>query len=161
MVKHKLPPVIILDGGANALSIARSLGRSGVKVFAISEPTSHVRYSRYCQWIPLPHDGNLEESWTRYLLGPESDALGGSVLLTGSDAGIEYIAHHRAALARRFRLDDSNQQAQLCMLNKLSTYQSAAEAGVPTPKFWRAETREQVMQIKESLVFPLIVKPLY
>ena len=32
-----LPPAIIMDGGANALSVARGLGRMGVTVYALNE----------------------------------------------------------------------------------------------------------------------------
>lgn len=155
-----LPPVIVLGGGMNALSIARSLGRRGVRVYALNEPTSHVRYSRYCRYIRVRNAGTQQESWTRFLLGRESDYLRGAVLLTGSDTGLEIIIAHRDELAQKFILDESNPEAQLCMLNKLCTYQKAVAAGVLTPRFWVAQTREEVMELRPELVYPLIVKPL-
>src|SRR4051812_11932105 len=72
-----LPPVVILGGEANALSVARDLSRMGVKVFVISAADSSVRYSRHCRWIDVPVEGTPEESWSRFLLGPESDYLQG------------------------------------------------------------------------------------
>ena len=45
------------------------------------------------------------------------------------------------------------------MLNKLCTYQAARKAGVPTPKFWITDKREQLEKLKDELIFPLIVKP--
>src|SRR5581483_2169739 len=133
MARHKgqLPPVVILGGSANALSIARSLGREGIKVYAIVRSGAHARYSRFCEWVPVPKNGSVEESGVRFLLGPEADHLQGAVLLTGSDGGIEVIARHRHRLLERFRLDESNPEAQLCMLNKLCTYETARIAGVP------------------------------
>ena len=156
-----LPPAIILGGDANALSVARNLGAEGIKVYAINHDTSPVRYSRFCEWIPVPVNGNVSESWTKYLLGPESDHLRGAVLLTGSDDGIELIAKHREKLQEKFILDASNKAAQLCMLNKRCTYQQAAVASVPTPKFWLAKTWEEILDLKEDLVFPLSVKPVF
>lgn len=153
------PPVIILGGGANALSVARSLGRYGAPVHAINLPSEHVRYSRFARWIRLPAGPNYAEVWTEYLLGPQSDRLVGAVLLAASDAALEIIARNRPALARRFLLDDSNPQAQLAMLNKLSTYRAAVAAGVPTPRFWLAGSLREVEAIRDELVFPLIVKP--
>lgn len=153
------PPVIVLGGGANALSIARSLGRYGVKVYAINLPTEHIRHSRYAEWIPLPDGENYQEIWRDYLLGPSSAHLWGSVLLGASDAALELIAQNRAALLERFILDDSNPEAQLCMLNKLCTYRAAVDAGVPTPRFWLVNGAKEVEQLKSSLVFPLLVKP--
>jgi predicted ATP-grasp superfamily ATP-dependent carboligase len=152
-----LPPAIILGGGANALSVARSLGRLGAEVYAINEDLAFVRYSRYCRWLEVR--GDAPESWARFLVGPESDRFRGAVLLACSDDGIELIARHRDELSAKFLLDESNPAAQLCMLNKCRTYQAALAAGVPTPRFWMAETREQVMALRDSLVFPLIVKP--
>jgi predicted ATP-grasp superfamily ATP-dependent carboligase len=152
-----LPSAIILGGGANALSIARSLGRAGIAVYAINEVTAYVRYSRYCRWLEVP--GDAPDSWARFLLGPESDRLRGGVLLACSDEAIAIIARHRPELSARFRLEESNPVAQLAMLDKLRTYQAAQAAGVPTPRFWAAQSREQVLALRDALVFPLIVKP--
>jgi predicted ATP-grasp superfamily ATP-dependent carboligase len=156
---HTLPPAIILGGTTNALSVARSLGRAGVKVHAINWSAAPVRYSRYCHWLPVPWNGNDQESWARYLLGPESNRLGGAVLLAASDQAIELIADHRERLEARFILDESNRDAQRCMLNKLATYQQAVAAGVATPRFWTAATRADILVLRDELVFPLLVKP--
>src|SRR5262245_53597496 len=73
---NSLPPVIILGGNANAVSIARSLGRAGILVYAINVPQEAVRYSRFTRWISIPRrPGSRSESWANYLLGPESDHL--------------------------------------------------------------------------------------
>jgi predicted ATP-grasp superfamily ATP-dependent carboligase len=152
-----LPSAIILGGGANSLSVARSLGRASVEVYAINEGTAYVRYSRYCRW--LADAGDTPDSWTCFLLGPESNGLRGSVLFACSDDAIAIIAGHRPELSAKFRLEESNPAAQLAMLDKLRTYQAAQAAGVPTPRFWPAQTREQVVASRDDLVFPLIVKP--
>src|SRR4051794_28044547 len=66
--RSALPPVIILGGEANALSVARSIGRLGAKVYALNEPDACVRYSKYCQWLGAA--GSTEKSWAEFLLGP-------------------------------------------------------------------------------------------
>ena len=154
------PPAVILGGGANALSIARSLGRYGVKVFAINQPGKSIRYSRYAEWIPVPpSQESYEEGWAKYLTGPPAERLRGAVLLAASDPALELLVHHRKVLARRFRLDASNPEAQLCMLNKLRTYEAAVAAGVPTPRFWVVKSAAELAPLRPALVFPLIVKP--
>jgi predicted ATP-grasp superfamily ATP-dependent carboligase len=155
------PPVIVLGGDENALSIARSLGRAGVSVYALNEPDSPVRFSRFCHWLPLGWADSNQAGWTRYLLGPESDGLRGAVLLAACDAGIELIARHRDELAGKFVLDESNPPAQLDMLDKLATYRQARAAGVPTPRFWVAESPRHLLDLEADLVFPLAVKPLF
>jgi D-aspartate ligase len=152
-----LPPVIILGGGSNALSVARSLGRQGVRVYAINEPTEHVCSSRYAKRIPLEDD--QERTRLNYLLGSDSESLLGAVLLSCDDAGIELLARHREQLAHRYLLDDSDPGPQLAMLDKYQTYKLAVEAGVPTPRFWVAGTSEEVSSLREEFVYPLLVKP--
>ena len=154
-----LPPAIILGGEANALSVVRSLGRMGVKVFALGEPGSAVGSSRYCNWVQPNLDGGTESAWARWLLGPQSEHLEGAVLLAASDAGIRVIMKNRDALLGRYRLDESNPAAQLQMLDKMTTYRNAIAAGVDTPKFWTIESAEEAIALKDELIFPLIVKP--
>jgi predicted ATP-grasp superfamily ATP-dependent carboligase len=154
-----LPPAIILGGEANALSVARSLARLGVRVYAMGDAESVVSRSRCCRWIRPLIEGGLEASWARWLMGDESDELKGAVVLACGDAGIRVLARHREALLERFTLDESNPTAQMEMLDKVTTYQNAVAAGVPTPKFWVVESRQQVLDLRDQLVFPLIVKP--
>jgi D-aspartate ligase len=156
-----LPPVIILGGSTNAISIARSLGREGIKVYALNSDESYIRLSRFSEWIKTDSDNGTEEAWTRFLLSSESDHLEGAVLLTGSDLGIEFIAKNREKLLKKFILDISKKEVQLCLLNKLCTYEKALEAGVPIPKFWRVERLEQILMHEKEYVYPLILKPIY
>jgi D-aspartate ligase len=161
LLNCKLSPALILGGDHGCLSIARSLGAAGIPVFAINHPEAEVGYSRFCKWIDLQEStASGTETWATYLLGRESDHLRGAVLLAASDEAIELIAEHRQLLSKKFTLDLSNPAAQLCMLDKLRTYRAAQEAGVPTPKFWVADTREQVKKLERELVFPLILKPI-
>lgn len=155
-----LPPAVLLGGDANALSVARSLGRLGVSVYTLNDTTAPVRYSRYCRWLPVPWRGSDEASWAEYLLGPQAEPLKGAVVLATSDQGLTVIARHREALARRFLLDDSNPTAQLAMLDKMATYRIAKEAGVPTPRFWVAGAGRSWKDFESELVYPLLVKPL-
>ncbi len=158
-----LPPVVLIDGeeAPNGLSVARCLGRRRIKVYAITPPKSYLRYSRYCTWIPDTVTGDeTPEARARYLLGPESDWLRGAVLLTSYDPGLQLLARYRDQLREKYLLDLCNPAAQLLMLDKLATYQAAVAAGVPTPKFWVAQNREQVLSYRDELVYPLLVKPL-
>jgi predicted ATP-grasp superfamily ATP-dependent carboligase len=135
----------------------------GVPAYAINEPRAFVRHSRFCAPLDVPSDGggagDVAGAWARFLLGPASDGLRGAVLLACCDEAIELMVRHRAVLAARFRLDDSNPEAQLAMLDKLATYRAAEAAGVPTPRFWVAETRGGLHAVREELIFPLVVKP--
>lgn len=157
-----LPPAVILGGDANALSVARSLSRLGAKVYYIGEGGEVARHSRYCKSIDLSKAA-AEDGWeiavVRYLLGHGADHLAGAVVLACSDAALELLVRHGEALRGRFRLDESDPVAQMAMLDKLETYRHAIAAGVPTPKFWIAHSRQDVEDVRDELVYPLIVKP--
>lgn len=153
----ELPPVIVLGGGTNALSIARSLGRRGIAVYVINEADAAVCASRFARRID--EAGANANSWKNWLLGAASDAWHGSVVLAASDAALKLIAEHRELLEAKFTLDLSNTGAQLAMLNKLATYQAAVAAGVPTPRFWVVGASDDLEPLRRELVFPLIVKP--
>lgn len=158
--KHSLPPVIVFHGNDNALSIVRSLGRRSLPIYVLNEPESDVRLSRYARPLPIRTDTAFKTAAIDFLLGPDSDPYAGSVLLAASDEALEAIAENRDALERKFRLDLSNPIAQQNMLDKLATYRIAQDAHVPTPKFWQVDSLADVEQVREELVYPLIVKPI-
>jgi D-aspartate ligase len=159
--KATLPPVIIMGGGTNAISVARSLGKEGITVYAINDPDEYIRYSRYSHFICPSAGGDLGEAWERYLLGDESEHLRGAVLLACSDTALEVLIRHREKLSKKFVLDIMNKEAQLCMLNKLCTYEAARSAGIPLPMFWRVRKLEQILTQEKEFVYPLILKPIY
>jgi len=152
-------PALVLGGGANALSVVRSLGRAGVPVFVINLPDSVVRHSRFARWVAVPEKGSAEDAWTNFLLGADSDYLTGAVLFACCDPALEILARHRSKLSEKFILDDANPQARVAMLNKISTYQIAASAGVVTPRFWVLSPGQDLHALAPELTYPLIVKP--
>ncbi len=154
------PPVVILGGDANALSLARSLGSLGVDVHGLGVAPFVLR-SRHVRGVTVVPHADAETSWTRTLLGPGTEYLRGAVVLACSDVGITVIARNRAALLERYVLDDSAVDAQLGMLDKLTTYEWAREAGVPTPLFWRVDSTDDLERHRDEYVFPLIVKPVH
>lgn len=155
-------PVIVLGGDTTALSIARGLGRRGIPVYGVGV-AAFVRSSRHLHALPVdvPTGTDPESAWAEYLLGPAVPAdLHGAVVLGGSDVGLTAIARYRERLLERYRLDESDVPAQLAMLDKLSTYRRAAEADVPTPRFWEVDGLADLERHRADLVYPLIVKPL-
>ena len=155
----QLPPVIILGGNDNALSLVRAFGKRGIAVHVVNKPDSDVAKSRYAKAIALPGGDQFEAAATEWLLGAESDSVQQSVLLAASDEALTIIANNHDALSKRFLLDKCNPTAQLQMLDKLSTYILAQESGVPTPGFWQISSQDDLSEYSDQFVFPLIVKP--
>lgn len=154
-----LPPVIIIGGNDNALSLVRAFGRRGIRVFVLNKTGSDVARSRFATPIRLPDYECFETAAASWLTGAESDSHAGSVLLAASDEGLSIIAQHHGILSEKYRLDKCNPVAQQQMLDKLATYILAQEAGVPTPKFWQIGSDDDLLEYRGQFVFPLIVKP--
>jgi predicted ATP-grasp superfamily ATP-dependent carboligase len=156
------PPALILGGSANALSVARSLGRRGIKVYLSASDGRHVQYSRYCT-KSFPFGGHIKgtDFWRELLLGSRGKELHGSVILVCNDEAVSFVANHRSELSAHYRLDDSVPHLQLAMLDKRETLALARSVNIPAPRFWQVETPAQLEAIEGSLSFPLIVKPIH
>ncbi|MGD9528166.1 hypothetical protein [Pseudonocardia sp.] len=159
MTTPSRPPVIVAGGAANAVFIARSLGALGVRVYGLGVHMAAAA-SRFLTSLRVPEHGEPEERWAEFLLGPRAAGLHGAVLLAGSDVGITVIARHRAELGERYGLDISDVDAQLSLLDKLSTYRHATAADVPTPRYWTVDDPADLERQRAEYVYPLIVKPL-
>ena len=154
-----LPPAIIFGGYFISLAVLEGLSRRGIPVYVLNDRWAEARFSRHARPIRLPADVPYPQSATAFLTGSASDDLKGSVLLAAGDDELEIIAKNRDVLAEKFRLDLSNPEAQLKMLDKLATYEAAKKAGVPTPRFWQVRSEEDIYTLRGELVYPLIVKP--
>lgn len=154
------PAAIIVDGSQNALSVARGLTRRGVKVYALCDDREPVRVARGVTRIPMPDSGS-PASWERFLLGPESDYLSGSVLLACSDPAIKLIARNSAALSKKFLIEESEPDTRLLLLDKLRTYEKSVEAGIPTVAYAMVDSFVHLQKVADTFRFPVILKPLY
>lgn len=158
--RRRQRPCTIVHGDVNALSIARSLGRAGVPVYALNDPDAPVCRSRYVQPLSAPLDGrDREEAWAEWLLGPESEEIHDSVLLAASDAALRILAAHREELSQRYRLDLADQAAQLTMLDKHASLEVARKSGIGYPEFWDAHDADDVRSLAQHVRYPVVVKP--
>ncbi|HLK42420.1 MAG TPA: ATP-grasp domain-containing protein [Thermoleophilia bacterium] len=152
------PPVILLGGRENALSVARSLHDLGARVIALGDPTSPARYSRRVSSYRVT-EGPPAEVWLAYL---RTDAPEGALLFPCSDDGLELIAEHTAELAERGLVPiEADQQAVLAMLDKQRTYEIGRAAGIGTPRTARATTLHDAEDAAAEIGFPCALKPVH
>ena len=121
-----MPPVIILGGECNSVSVVRDLGRMGVTVYAMGESDSSVKA------VPLlPLDRCRDRKWrNERILGrvpsrPRRDSSPQRCCSADVQRlhGIRCSAKHREALLEKYLLDESDPKAQQLMLDKLTTYE--------------------------------------
>ena len=153
------PPVLLLDGGIIPLSVARSLGRKGIPVYAIDIPQNYARYSRYSKRISFR--GDNQQAWMTWLTGEALAQYRGAVIFPCSDAVVEMVARRRAQLETDYLLPEANDDILLAMLDKAETYPLAEKIGVPVPETWVVNTREDIEAIMHSVPYPCALKPRY
>jgi len=157
------PPVIILGGDTIALAAARSLGRRGITVYALDEPRSYARYSRYCRWISVNDHHtigiNRPKIWLQWLLEEGVKMHQGAVLIPCSDHGLEVISKHYKELKHNYLVMETDPNVLSAMLDKARTYELAQSIGIPTPKMWQMNSIDDISSIIDEITYPCAVKP--
>ncbi len=152
-------PAVLLGGAVNALSVARSLWRSGVAVDVLADGRSDsiVRHSRACRRYVRPSgEADVAEEWMAWLLNESAPA----VVLPCSDEGVEFVAHHRGALeASGHRPVEANDLASLNMLDKARAYEMARDAHIPAPQTMTITAETELADL--DFPFPCGIKPLH
>lgn len=152
------PPAVILGGSTNAVSVARSLGRAGVPVYAIGNALSVVGHSRHCRgFVDLGDDANVQEHWLDWLDG---HGPRGAVLLPCDDDGLELIARNRRALVELGYLPvEADDDVVLAMLDKSRTYELARRIGVPSPRTVTPRNVAELEALSNEIAYPCALKP--
>jgi D-aspartate ligase len=157
---NALKPVVIIGGKANAVSVARSLHRAGVKVYAIGDHTGPVRHSRACSvFADLGRGGDQQGRWLEWLVenGPR-----GAVLLPCNDDGLELIARHRPLLrGLGYQPFEVNDEVALAMLDKAATYRLARAIDVASPRTFTVTSLGDIAAVSELIGYPCALKPLH
>jgi predicted ATP-grasp superfamily ATP-dependent carboligase len=153
------PPAVLLGGEAIAVSVARSLGRSGVEVYALGTASvDPVRFSRYCtQFVDLGSGEDVQDRWMDWLARTAGEPR---VILPCNDDGLELVARRRSELGELgYRSIEADDSVLLTMLDKAQTYDLAARLGIASPKMYSVENPDALEPAVEELGFPLAVKP--
>jgi D-aspartate ligase len=152
------PPAVILGGGNIAVSAARALGERGTPIIALGDAPDLVRYSRHCQlFLDLGAGHGVQERWLAWL---RAAAPRGAVLVPCSDDALELLARSGDELrGRGLRPIALAPDAVQTVLDKARTYELAAAAGVPHPRWIAAAGKIDARAA--GIGFPCAVKPLH
>jgi len=155
-------PVLLLGGMANTLSVTRSLGKAGIKIFVVANKGCVAHHSRYChKSFQMP--GNLSEElyYHQILFGDIQNIPHGCIILPCDDIAINFIAENFAALREFYCLDHASPEQQKAMLDKQQTLILAEKAGCSAPKLWKIETMADVESVIDGVQFPVLIKPVH
>jgi len=154
-----LPPLILVGGSENTLSVARHLAPLGIAVHAIGSPDSVLKYSRHLCFIPIEAPSDPQPAWLEWLTTRGAESLRGAVLIPCNDDGLELVARHRAELDPSYRVYEADDQVLLAMLDKGKTYALADKLGIPAPRTFIIETAADLRQASDRINYPCALKP--
>src|SRR4051812_17700555 len=147
-------PALVLGAGVSGLAVVRSLGRSGVPVFAAGAETALVRRSRWCR--PAPGDAELRAGLAEYL---RTSVLSRAVLFGCTDYWAETVAALPADLASRFPAVVAEPGVLGALTDKEAFAEAARVAGVPTPRTQRVSGPDDLAALSDQELVGAFLKP--
>ena len=157
-----VPPVLLLGGMENSLSIVRSLGRRGIPVSVAAKEKCFASYSRFChKSYIVPKGLDAKQFWQDLLLSSDTPGLSGSVIFACNDEAVDFVTGYESVLEKRYMLEGQNKVLRSSMLNKQKTLELARSLGIPIPNFWEINTLENIVEVQNQVMFPALIKPLY
>src|SRR5438105_6542265 len=154
-------PVVVLGFGYGGLGIARSLGRLGVRVYAVdADPTAAGLASRYLSGAHTWDVAGASVTDTLGFLDDLGQRLGPALLLPTTDATAVLVAEHSDELAPRFLFPRPPRALVRRLTDKREVFRLANEFGVPTPLTVFPRSRDDVERFLADARFPMVLKPI-
>lgn len=154
-------PVIVFTLSPTGLSVARTLGPKGVRVYGVD----YVRFEigHFSRWIR--HDKRISylppgEELLRNLIAFGKEQKKKPVIFLAGDPYIDFVAENREYLQSYFIMPESMcSKVNSVLLHKETFYSRCDELGVATPLTFFPKSEEEAADVAERLRYPAIVKP--
>lgn len=151
-----LPPAVVMGLSPTGLHVVRALGRAGVAVTGLGEPSQTGAVSRYCQRVI---SGSTPAEKLELLCRAFPQTGEKAVLIPTSDQDIDLIIDNADRLSRQFRFQDSYADGLARqIMDKERFYDLCAAQNVAFPRLWSA-SKEQLPALVSQITFPCMIKP--
>jgi predicted ATP-grasp superfamily ATP-dependent carboligase len=152
--------VAILGMSATGLSVARSLGRKGVRVFGIDcNRLNPGMLSRYVKPCCSPDTVKDEAVFINYLISFAKARPRPLILMCAHDEYVVAVSRNRDVLAPYFKFNIPSKEIVEDFLDKRRSNDIARMCGLECPATYFAENEYEVGQIIEKVKFPCALKP--
>lgn len=154
-----LPPAIVIGlDSMTGLQTARLLARRGVPVIGIAEDPQHFCCrTNVCQRIVYSATKEAELIRTLEKLANELGQT--AVLVPCTDMSVLLISNHRQRLEPWYRYALPSAETVEMLMNKVSFYEYAQQAGLPVPGTFFLRSRADAEKAARELSFPCMLKP--
>lgn len=154
-------PAIILGMSVNGLGVARSLGRQGIKVFALdSTPARQAMSTRYAVCLNCPDARKDPQGLIQFLKALIKDNGSTAVLFPTSDMHNEFVHRYRRELEAFCKFAIPSVELMEKLLSKQGQHELALKYNVPIPRTYTPQNFNQVTDIAQKLHYPAIIKGL-
>ena len=155
---------VVLGMGPTALSLVRSLGRRGVKVYGIGLSRWEVALrSRYCTPLgaidPRQEPERLLECLLQFARNQSSRRR--LLLYPTGDECVVFVGEHHAELASSYSFSRLDPETIELFLNKERFHRACREHGMPTPLTLAPTSLDELRDWVAKGPFPCILKPKY
>lgn len=153
--------VFVTDGHwRKSLAAVRALGRKGIGV-TVGESTrlATAAFSRYCHQAVVYPSPLLRPAEFVDFLHNKLSRRSYQMLLPMEDETMELISKHHSEFSRWTYLPIVSVEKLDFARRKDKVLQLAKRNGIPIPKTWFIEDINQLNKLKDTLPYPLVIKP--
>lgn len=159
-MRNKNNPAIIIGGKAIALSGIRSLGKRGIPiVYLYYDVLDVAAKSKYVtQKMFVPDAENSQKEFIDTLI-KNSKNFGNGVIFPCTDEALIAVSKFKKQLEKFYTIISADWEVVQKIIEKKNTYDCAENIGVPYPKTFLPQSREDVSKYADQVSFPCLVKP--
>lgn len=150
-------PVLVLGSSLTAVGVVRSLGRTGLLVYSLSDPNVLVTKSRWYRPAPQTARHVPPEGLAVYL---ESLSIPRAVLIPSSDDWAKATCELPAALRNRFPASVPSPQVMQTLTDKWCFAEMLQGLGVARPKTILLRSLDEMSALSDSQYDGMFLKPL-
>ena len=154
-------PAVVVGLGMTGLGVVRSLSPYGIPLVAVDElPRQGSTYTRFCHKIFV--DGSRgEDLWDAVLGLGEAWSPARPVLFLTKDIAVLEASERREEICRFFRFHLPEKKEVKILMDKTAFTEYAESNGLPIPKTYTVQSRQDWDRLIDEGHFPCIVKPKY
>lgn len=152
--------VLITDGRSRAaLAIIRSLGRRGIKVTigeAFDCPSFHSKYVSERLFYPPPE--KQPDIFVEHILKQIKNNNYDAIITVRDDATL-LLAKNKEIFSQHVNIAVADYEIVSIGRDKSQTIKAALNSDIPCPKTYFPEKPDDLLQLKDKLDYPLLIKP--
>jgi D-aspartate ligase len=152
--------VVVLNMHYTGLGVARALAKAPVRVIGTGAHRSFFgNVTRHAEYRASPDTANEPAATIEYLTTLAKSLGGRPLIVPTRDQDVEFLMRHRAAIDAHFEFIAPSNEILARILDKDALYQVADRIGVPHPMSFTVKTMDEMLALRDRMVYPCIVKP--